>query len=27
VAEGLFVWIFGLGAVIGLMVWLTAKSN
>ncbi|WP_440711365.1 cytochrome bc1 complex diheme cytochrome c subunit [Herbiconiux sp. YIM B11900] len=27
VAEGLFVWIFGLGAIIGLMVWLTAKSN
>jgi ubiquinol-cytochrome c reductase cytochrome c subunit len=27
VAEGLFAWIFGLGAVIGLMVWLTAKSN
>jgi len=27
VAEGLFVWIFGLGAVIGLMVWITAKSN
>jgi ubiquinol-cytochrome c reductase cytochrome c subunit len=27
VAEGLFAWIFGLGAIIGLMVWLTAKSN
>ncbi len=27
VAEGLFIWIFGLGAIIGLMVWLTAKSN
>ena len=27
VAEGLFAWIFGLCAIIGLMVWLTAKSN
>ncbi|ARJ05166.1 cystathionine beta-lyase [Humibacter sp. BT305] len=27
VAEGLFIWIFGLAAVIGIMVWLTAKSN
>jgi ubiquinol-cytochrome c reductase cytochrome c subunit len=27
VAEGLFVWIFGLGAIIALTVWLTAKSN
>ncbi|MFT4123601.1 MAG: c-type cytochrome [Microbacteriaceae bacterium] len=27
VAEGLFIWIFGLGAVIAVTVWLTAKSN
>jgi ubiquinol-cytochrome c reductase cytochrome c subunit len=27
VAEGLFIWIFGLGAIIGIAVWLTAKSN
>jgi len=27
VAEGLFLWIFGLGAVIAFTVWLTAKSN
>lgn len=27
VAEGLFLWIFGIGAVVGLTVWLTAKSN
>jgi len=27
VAEGLFIWIFGLGAVVGLAVWITAKSN
>jgi len=27
VSEGLFVWIFGLGAVIGVTIWLTAKSN
>jgi len=27
VAEGLFVWIFGLGAIVALTVWLTAKSN
>ncbi len=27
VAEGLFVWIFGLGTLIGLTVWITAKSN
>jgi ubiquinol-cytochrome c reductase cytochrome c subunit len=27
VAEGLFVWIFGIGAIIAVTVWLTAKSN
>ncbi|NQX10626.1 c-type cytochrome [Microbacteriaceae bacterium VKM Ac-2855] len=27
VAEGLFLWIFGLGAIVGLTVWITAKSN
>ena len=27
VAEGLFLWIFGLGALVGITVWLTAKSN
>jgi ubiquinol-cytochrome c reductase cytochrome c subunit len=27
VAEGLFLWIFGLGAVVGITIWLTAKSN
>ncbi|WP_251858466.1 cytochrome c [Herbiconiux sp. L3-i23] len=27
VAEGLFAWIFGLGAIIALAVWLTARSN
>ena len=27
VAEGLFVWIFGLGGIIGITVWLAAKSN
>jgi ubiquinol-cytochrome c reductase cytochrome c subunit len=27
VAEGLFLWIFGLGAVIAFTVWLTAKAN
>ncbi|RLP78090.1 cystathionine beta-lyase [Mycetocola tolaasinivorans] len=27
VAEGLFIWIFGLGAVVALTVWITAKSN
>jgi ubiquinol-cytochrome c reductase cytochrome c subunit len=27
VSEGLFIWIFGLGAIIGLAVWLTARSN
>jgi ubiquinol-cytochrome c reductase cytochrome c subunit len=27
VAEGLFLWIFGLGSIIALTVWITAKSN
>jgi len=27
VSEGLFIWIFGLGAVVGITIWLTAKSN
>ena len=27
VAEGLFVWVIGLGAIVGLTVWVTAKSN
>jgi ubiquinol-cytochrome c reductase cytochrome c subunit len=27
VSEGLFVWIFGLGAIIGVTIWLTAKAN
>jgi len=27
VSEGLFLWIFGLGAVVALTVWITAKSN
>jgi len=27
VSEGLFIWIFGLGALVGVTVWLTAKSN
>jgi ubiquinol-cytochrome c reductase cytochrome c subunit len=27
VAEGLFIWIFGLGAIVGVTIWLTAKSN
>lgn len=27
VAEGLFIWIIGLGAIVGLTVWVTAKSN
>ncbi len=26
-SEGLFVWIFALGAIVGITVWLTAKSN
>ncbi|AJM77493.1 c-type cytochrome [Rathayibacter toxicus] len=27
VAEGLFLWIFGLGAIVALTVWITARSN
>ncbi|MBX3195954.1 MAG: c-type cytochrome [Microbacteriaceae bacterium] len=27
VSEGLFVWIFALGSIVGITVWLTAKSN
>ena len=27
VSEGLFIWIFGLGAIVGITVWLTARSN
>jgi ubiquinol-cytochrome c reductase cytochrome c subunit len=27
VSEGLFIWIFGLGALIAVTIWLTAKSN
>ncbi|MEA9983884.1 MULTISPECIES: c-type cytochrome [Subtercola] len=27
VAEGLFIWIFGIGAVVAMTIWLTAKSN
>jgi ubiquinol-cytochrome c reductase cytochrome c subunit len=27
VAEGLFLWIFGLGSIVGLAVWITAKAN
>ncbi len=27
VSEGLFIWIFGLGAVVGVTIWLTAKAN
>ena len=27
VSEGLFLWIFGLGAIVALTVWITAKSN
>ena len=27
VAEGLFVWIFALGAIVGVTVWLTSKAN
>ena len=27
VAEGLFIWIFGIGALIGVTVWITARSN
>lgn len=27
VSEGLFIWIFGLGAIVGITIWLTARSN
>ena len=27
VSEGLFIWIFGLGAIVGVTIWLTARSN
>ena len=27
VSEGLFIWIFGIGSLIGISVWITAKSN
>jgi ubiquinol-cytochrome c reductase cytochrome c subunit len=27
VSEGLFIWIFGLGAIVAITIWLTAKSN
>ena len=27
VSEGLFLWVFGLGAIVALTVWVTAKSN
>jgi ubiquinol-cytochrome c reductase cytochrome c subunit len=27
VSEGLFVWIFGLGSIVGVTIWLTAKAN
>jgi ubiquinol-cytochrome c reductase cytochrome c subunit len=27
VSEGLFIWIFGIGTLIALTVWVTAKSN
>ena len=27
VSEGLFAWIFGIGALVALTVWITAKSN
>ncbi|MBT2475924.1 cytochrome c, partial [Microbacterium sp. ISL-103] len=27
VSEGLFVWIFGIGALVAITVWITAKSN
>jgi ubiquinol-cytochrome c reductase cytochrome c subunit len=27
VSEGLFIWIFGLGAIVGVTIWLTAKAN
>jgi ubiquinol-cytochrome c reductase cytochrome c subunit len=27
VSEGLFIWVFGIGSLIALTVWITAKSN
>ena len=27
VSEGLFIWIFGIGSLIAITVWITAKSN
>jgi ubiquinol-cytochrome c reductase cytochrome c subunit len=27
VSEGLFIWIFGLGSIVGVTIWLTARSN
>lgn len=27
VSEGLFIWIFGIGAIVGITIWLTARSN
>ena len=27
VSEGLFIWVFGLGAIVGITIWLTARSN
>ena len=27
VSEGLFIWIFGLGAVVGVTIWIAAKAN
>lgn len=27
VSEGLFIWIFGIGGIVGLTIWITAKSN
>ena len=27
VSEGLFIWVFGIGALIAVTVWITAKSN
>jgi ubiquinol-cytochrome c reductase cytochrome c subunit len=27
VSEGLFIWIFGIGTLIAITVWITAKSN
>jgi ubiquinol-cytochrome c reductase cytochrome c subunit len=27
VSEGLFLWIFGLGTIVGVTIWLTAKAN